>query len=114
MKEDRGPSPPLGREESTYLLARQASMLAHDFAMNAQFDLDGIFGAGFAKRHPEVIGAYMQTAALNFTAGLLADKIEDLHESLRSDHPLQGETFASIAAALECIAEKLGATERAT
>jgi hypothetical protein len=49
----------------------------------------------------------MQTAALNFAACLLADTIDGLHESLRSDHPLQRETFTGIAAALESIADKL-------
>jgi hypothetical protein len=36
---------------------------------------------------------------------------DGLHESLRSDHPLRDETFASIAAALESIAEELEAME---
>jgi hypothetical protein len=85
----RGPTPPLKREEATYLAARQASMLAHDYMLNARFDVDEIFGANYAEVHPELVGACVQAAALNFAACLLADKIDGLHESLRSDHPLQ-------------------------
>jgi hypothetical protein len=49
--------------------------------------------------------------AMDCLARLPADKIDGLHESLRSDHPPQGETFASIAAARESIADKLEARE---
>jgi hypothetical protein len=111
---DSGPTSPLKPEDDAYLPARQASMIVADFLINGRFDLDGQFGKGFAKQHPELFGSYLRAAAAIFAGFLVADKIDGLRESLRSDHPLQGETFADIAAALQSIAEKLGTTERAT
>jgi hypothetical protein len=59
-------------------------MLAHDYMLNAAYDIDGQFGAGYAKTHPELVGAYVQAAALNFAACLLADKLSELREFRRS------------------------------
>jgi hypothetical protein len=97
-------------------LLRQATMTAHDYMLHAVADIDKLLGKGYAKDHPELIAAYMQTAARDFGAGCLAKEISEaagdlagaisgLSESMRSDHPLQGETFDGIAGALMAIAE---------
>jgi hypothetical protein len=83
---------------------------------NAVRAIDELLGKGYAKDHPELIAAYMETAAKDFgdvclakeigeAVGDPAEAISGLSESLRSDHPLQGETFAGIAGALMAIAE---------
>ena len=59
---DSGPTPPLKRGEATCLAARQASMLARDYMLNARSDVDEIFGAGYAEAHPELVGACVQAA----------------------------------------------------
>lgn len=47
-------------------LMNQSMMTAHDYMNHAQQDIDTIFGVGFAAKNPELIAAYMQTAALDF------------------------------------------------
>ena len=42
---------------------RQAYFTAHDYLMHAIHDIDEQLGKGYAKQHPELIVAYMQTAA---------------------------------------------------
>jgi hypothetical protein len=46
-------------------LLRQASATADNYLMNAIEDIDKRLGRGYAKAHPELIGAYMQTAAVD-------------------------------------------------
>jgi hypothetical protein len=49
-------------------LVRQASMTAHDYFKASITTIDEKFGKGYAKKHPELVGAFMQTAALDFLA----------------------------------------------
>jgi hypothetical protein len=65
-------------ENRAELLMRQASMTAHDYMMNAKHDVDEIFGEGYAKQHPELVGAYMQAAAANFAATFQGDRLEEI------------------------------------
>jgi len=95
MKEDRGPISPPGPEESTYLLARRAAMWANDHMLNAGYDIDGQFGEGYARQHPELVGAYMRVAASNFAACFLADKLSELRA-----------TFTDIASALKALGKE--------
>jgi len=44
--------------------------------------VDRQFGAGYAKEHPELVGAFMAAAAMSFRAHLQAEGIKDLRESL--------------------------------
>jgi hypothetical protein len=89
------------------LLFQQAPMTAHDYMSHGVHDIDGMFGEGFAEAHPALLAAYMQTASIDYGASLIASKIGELRESLRSDHPLQGETFDGFASAIESIADKI-------
>ena len=47
-------------------LMRQASMTANDYMWDAIRDIDILLGEGYAAKHPELIGAYMQTAAQDY------------------------------------------------
>jgi len=65
--------------------------------------IDQCLGKGYAKQHPELIGSFIQGCA---TLGLAAT-IRGLGEYLRSDHPLQGETFRVVEGALGNIANAI-------
>jgi hypothetical protein len=58
-------------------LMRQAGMTAHDYLLGGVHDIDEIMGKGYAKAHPELLAAYIQTAALDFHATFLAQQIGD-------------------------------------
>lgn len=62
--------------DSTTLM-RQAPMTANTYLDAAIEGIDGRFGKGFAKAHPELVGAYLQTCALDFGAAVIARAIED-------------------------------------
>ena len=53
-------------------LMRQASMTATEYLDAAIENIDFRFGSGFAKQHPELVGAFMITAALDYAATSLA------------------------------------------
>jgi hypothetical protein len=62
----------------TETLFRQAPMTAHDYMMKAISDIDELLGKGYAKQHAELIAAYMQTAAIDFGASIIARAIKAL------------------------------------
>jgi hypothetical protein len=68
-------------------------------------DIDGVLGAGYSKAHPELLAAFVQAGAVYNAAGRISGAIGDLHEALRSDHPLQAQTFDGIETALQAIAD---------
>lgn len=53
-------------------LMRQASMTAHEYLMEARQRIDREFGEGYAVAHPELVGSFMQAAALDFHASATA------------------------------------------
>jgi hypothetical protein len=57
---------------SVETLFRQAPMTAETYFHEAIRIIDSEFGDGYAKTHPSLIGAFMQTAALDFQARMLA------------------------------------------
>jgi hypothetical protein len=79
-------------ETLTEFLMKQAIETADEHMCVVIKNIDDRFGEGYARQHPELVGAYMQTLAI---------------EWLRTDNPLSGETFMRIADALESIADKL-------
>jgi hypothetical protein len=107
-------------EAGNSTLMRQAQMTAHTYMVQAVHDIDEVMGKGYAKSHPELIAAYMQTSAADLGASVITRAIQqlgdtferffnsDLIENLRSDHPLQGETFAGICEQLGFIADAIG------
>jgi hypothetical protein len=66
----------------SYTLMQQASMTAHDYLLAAVRDIDAILGDGYAAKHPELIGAFMQTAALDFAAGIIGKTIERVADAI--------------------------------
>jgi hypothetical protein len=56
-------------------LMRQAKMTAHDYLLAAINDIDETLGQGTARKHPELIAAYIQTAAMDFAGGIIAQQI---------------------------------------
>ena len=46
----------------------QSHKSAHDWMLRAVEAIDRQFGDGFARAHPELVGAYMQTCAIDFAA----------------------------------------------
>jgi hypothetical protein len=56
-------------------MMRQATMTAHDYMLAALSDIDELLGKGEASKHPELIAAYMQTAATDFGAAIIAQQL---------------------------------------
>jgi hypothetical protein len=63
-------------ENRAELLMRQASKTANVYMLDAVEDIDAKFGEGYAKAHPELVGAYMRAAAADFAATFQHDVIE--------------------------------------
>lgn len=62
-------------------LMQDGADTAHYYMHKAIESIDDKFGEGYAKEHPELIGAFMQTAATDYQgtiiAKYLAEKTED-------------------------------------
>jgi hypothetical protein len=67
-------------------LMHQASMTAHDYFINACKVIDDKFGDGYAEKHPELISAFMQTAASDFNTcaytKILSESAREITESI--------------------------------
>jgi hypothetical protein len=112
-------------EAGNSTLMRQAQMTAHTYMAQAIRDIDEILGKGYAKNHPDLIAAYMQTSALDLGASVVARAIQQVGDRLEeigncaeqiakyADSPLQGETFAGIVEQLGFIAEAIENREKA-
>jgi hypothetical protein len=61
-------------------LMRQAHGTANEYLINGVRDIDAVFGAGYAKAHPELLAAYMKTAALDLLTTTLAQEISQAIE----------------------------------
>ena len=84
--------------------------------------IDEEFGEGYAKAHPELVGAFMQTCTMQDVYSVLGEigagwggafddvvvKLGHIAENVRSDHPLMGETLGGVSSALGDIASALG------
>ena len=51
----------------------------------AQRELDRVFGANYARSHPEVLAAVVQSASMDYAAHLLARAIADIAHALVVD-----------------------------
>ena len=69
-------------EAGNSTLLRQAPMTAHTYMACAVHDIDEMFGKGYAKAHPELVAAYMQTSAIEMTGGAIARALDNLPERL--------------------------------
>ena len=57
-------------------LMDQAPMTAHTYFHQAIKSIDEKFGTGYAQKHPELVGAFIQTAAYDFQASVIAQAIQ--------------------------------------
>jgi hypothetical protein len=57
-------------------LLRQASMTADEYLCEAMQCIDRRLGKGYAKAHPELIAAFIQTAAIDMGTAVIARAIE--------------------------------------
>jgi hypothetical protein len=110
-------------EASNQTLLRQAPMTADEYLHSAIDHIDDRLGKGYAKQHPELIAAFMQTSAIDLGAAVIARAIESITtainanfdgivEASRSDHPLQAETLSGIEDAVNHIAEAIGSNKK--
>ena len=65
-------------------LMRQAPMAADEYLHSAIDCVDARLGKGYAQAHPELIAAFMQTSALDFTAGVVARAIEAVADAIEN------------------------------
>jgi hypothetical protein len=73
-----------------------------------EIDEDWVFKATEGEGQYAIAVALMEIANAIFDA---SGAIDRLHESLRSDHPLQGETFEGLASAIGEVAEAIKSHE---
>jgi hypothetical protein len=59
-------------------LVRQAPRTANEYLSTAIKEIDTSFGEGYAKTHPELVGAYIQTCAIDFAAGSITSALQEL------------------------------------
>lgn len=114
----RAGGPAYQMEASNDELMRRAHADADAHLNWAIMAIDKRLGKDYAAKHPELIVGYMRTAATDLGSFFMARAIEsvtmairELPEPLRSDHPLQGETFDGLSASLRAIAGALGSKD---
>jgi len=61
-------------------MMRQAPMTAREYLLRAVRDIDEILGVGYAKAHPELIGTFLLTCAIDFGCGVIAKSLNELRE----------------------------------
>ena len=64
------------------LLLRQAPMTANEYLMSAIDHIDQQLGKDYARSHPELIAAFMQTSAIDLGTAVIARAVESLSNSL--------------------------------
>ena len=84
-------------------IIHDSSKLAAGNYLNAAIrDIDAEFGEGYARAHPELVAAFMQTAVMDYSSGIAS---ESLHEAVGQ---IKG-ALDDIASALESVADQIGA-----
>jgi hypothetical protein len=56
-------------------LMRQATMTAHDYLLKAVDDVEEIYGKGASNKYPNLVAAYIQTAALDMGTAIIAQQV---------------------------------------
>lgn len=64
------------------LLMDQASMTAATYFRKAVETIDDQFGEGYAKAHPELVGAFMRTCTADFSACFTSDFLDKIATAL--------------------------------
>ena len=63
---------------------RQASMTANDYMLNAKARIDAAFGTDYAYEHPELVAAFMRTAAQDFHTAMMKAAAQDIRDVLEA------------------------------
>jgi len=53
-------------------------MTTNEYLSSAIKEIDSNFGEGHAKTHPELVGAYIQTCAIDFSAASITLALQEL------------------------------------
>jgi hypothetical protein len=93
-------------------LLRQAPMTANEYMISAIDHIDLKLGAGYAAKHPELIGAFMQASAIDLGTAVIARAIESIAEqgagdSIAGSIDRLGDSIEKIAAAGSHITEAI-------
>lgn len=56
-------------------ILRQAHKTAHEYMIHSRYDIDAVFGDGYAEAHPDLVAAYMKTAAMDLGATIIAQQL---------------------------------------
>jgi hypothetical protein len=67
--------------DSTSLM-EQAEITAQTHMLSAIRHIDEILGKGYAHEHPELIAAYMRTAATGFGAAIIGRGLERIEQAI--------------------------------
>ena len=64
-------------------LVQQAGYTADDYMRDATERIDRHFGEGYATAHPELVGRFMQTAALDLLSTSVLVASQNIEEAIR-------------------------------
>lgn len=62
--------------------SKQAMLAARNYMVEAKHKIDRQFGDGYAAAHPELVGAFMQTAALDLQASVIFRHAEVMRDAV--------------------------------
>lgn len=65
-------------------LMRQAPMTADLYLRKAVQSIDEVFGAGYAKEHPEIVAAFMQACTVDFATVMASNSVDRLADAIHT------------------------------
>ena len=65
-------------------LMRQAPMTVDLYLRKAVESIDEVFGAGYAKAHPEVVAAFMQACSWDFATTMGSNSVDRLADAINA------------------------------
>lgn len=92
-------------------LMAQAAITANEYMLLAIDSIDTRFGESYAKKHPDLVGAFMKTAAHDFHACLIKQAFDTLaacQDGQASALEDVAEALGAIGEGIEAIVDKLG------
>jgi hypothetical protein len=101
---DRGEHP---IDISSQRLLEQAVTTADHYMFHAKQLVDERFGKGYATKHPELVVAFMYTAAADYGAGILAQQLRAGLDNIAVQLADIGEQMHTIANAIDMVSEKM-------
>jgi hypothetical protein len=64
-------------------LMHQAPMAVNTYLIKAVKSIDGQFGTGFSRKHPELVAAFLRASAMEFQTSVIARSLETVAEALK-------------------------------